>query len=223
MARFEGGVTYAEVWDAMRANDLDTIIEMLDDFEIKKGEGFRIDPGTYDLARHILSTASAFVANGHLRGELMLEAVERFATAVHFMHFIRLAWSHNECCDPRPVSKRQETLRDMLSSIQNAEEIGEWTQRVEYLSEDEFTKLTNALLYMEEEGEFEKMHISWNVAFIRYVYQHSMLPDSMLFAYMAITLRQPSTMATPIAAILAGPSAPISGLMADMLENGFLQ
>ena len=57
------------------------------------------------------------------------------------------------------------------------------------MNENEFINLCEYLV----SGKYEKMNVSFTTPLVRFVYTHQMMPLTLLFAYMASTLRLPTT------------------------------
>lgn len=140
------------------------------------------------LVSELLGLAAALSWHGKLYAELAAELVERTAMTVNLFPFLDLVivgvGIDTEKIGEDDYDKLPHRLQIALAKNKYSEAVA---GEIEGLGADDF----NVLVAYLNSGEVERTRVEFNIPIIRYIRAHELVPDDLLFAFMAGSLREP--------------------------------
>ncbi|MBQ7201875.1 hypothetical protein IJS18_00585 [Candidatus Saccharibacteria bacterium] len=174
------GYAPEEIAAAIMGGDLKEINDMLDGFGLRKG--FPVFTSqSFKAAAALLNFASVFAGRSQLKHEVANILVDNISDNVNiflflttFLYFVR----HDERDgDPHPPE-------ELISIIKEDGPDDEFSGRVAILEENQFLALCEYILQQ------NTLPRAFSTPLVRYVYTHQFMPSTLLFAYMAGSLRE---------------------------------
>ncbi|MBR3143827.1 hypothetical protein IKF12_01335 [Candidatus Saccharibacteria bacterium] len=184
----EKNFSKAEVIEAILANNTSRVVEMLEEFDLPKDDTPpHFTSGQKELVSAMLSFASIKSWHDDLAEDLAHELIERTATTVHVFDLLRLVVTGAEIkITESDYTKIPNELRVALLKNDYKPKLAEI---IEKLDEDVFKIL---IAYIVSGDEVETLSINFSLPIVRYLYAHEIIPNDLLLAFMAISLRDTS-------------------------------
>ena len=180
------GFTGEEIIAAVMGNDIDAMKAMIEGFELKRTfEPRQLTIEGWKVSSSLLNLASVFAGRSMLSQETATLLIDNLSMDVNAFLFLQVLtiYLHREKREDEPyVSK------EILAILEKNEPNDELAGRVAMMNENEFLSLCDYLI----SDKMEKLNITFTPPLVRFVYTHQMMPLTLLFAYMASTLRLPA-------------------------------
>lgn len=177
-------VTRREVADAVAANDVDRVAEILEGYGFgKDGHVFPYFSPHRELATIMLTHASAAFHLNALNYEMGRALIEHTAKVVELFLFVNLVWKaadgERSNANNIPDLVRDALLRNCYSH--------HFALSVANMDCETFTNMLSFIL----SGEVTQLGVDFTPTLILYIYERNFIPRELLFAYMAACLREP--------------------------------
>ena len=181
------GFTGEEIIAAVMGNDIEAIKAMLEGFNLQRSlEPRALTVDGWRISTALLNYASIFAGRSQLSQETAALLIDHLSMDVNAFLFCEmlLFFIHDDTRDENPH------IPEKIAAILDKNEADdEFAGRVAMMNENEFINLCEYLV----SGKYEKLNVSFTTPLVRFVYTHQMMPLTLLFAYMASTLRLPTT------------------------------
>ena len=176
-------VTRREVADAVAANDVDRVAEILEGYGFgKDGHVFPYFSPHRELATIMLTHASAAFHLNALNYEMGRVLIEHTAKVVELFPFVKLVWKVAGCersnTNSIPDLVRDNLLLDCYSH--------DFALSVANMDCETFTNMLSFIL----SDEVTQLDADFTPTLILYVYERNIIPRELLFAYMAACLKE---------------------------------
>ena len=180
------GFTGEEIVAAVMGNDIDALKAMIEGFELKRTfEPRQLTIEGWKVSSSLLNLASVFAGRSMLSQETATLLIDNLSMDVNVFMFLQVLaiYLHREKREDEPyVSK------EIMAILEKNEPNDELAGRIAMMNENEFLSLCDYLI----SDKMEKLNITFTPPLVRFVYTHQMMPLTLLFAYMASTLRLPA-------------------------------
>ena len=180
------GFTGEEIVAAVMGNDIDALKAMIEGFELKRTfEPRQLTIEGWKVSSSLLNLASVFAGRSMLSQETATLLIDNLSMDVNVFLFLQVLaiYLHREKREDEPyVSK------EIMAILEKNEPNDELAGRIAMMNENEFLSLCDYLI----SDKMEKLNITFTPPLVRFVYTHQMMPLTLLFAYMASTLRLPA-------------------------------
>lgn len=180
------GFTGEEIVAAVMGNDIDAIRAMIEGFELKRTfEPRQLTIEGWKVSSSLLNLASVFAGRSMLSQGTATLLIDNLSMDVNVFLFLQVLaiYLHREKREDEPyVSK------EIMAILEKNEANDEFAGRVAMMNENEFLSLCDYLI----SDKMEKLNITFAPPLVRFIYTHQMMPLTLLFAYMASTLRLPA-------------------------------
>ena len=177
------GFTGEEIVAAVMGNDIDALKAMIEGFELKRTfEPRQLTIEGWKVSSSLLNLASVFAGRSMLSQETATLLIDNLSMDVNVFLFLQVLaiYLHREKREDEPyVSK------EIMAILEKNEPNDELAGRIAMMNENEFLSLCDYLI----SDKMEKLNITFTPPLVRFVYTHQMMPLTLLFAYMASTLR----------------------------------
>lgn len=181
-------ISEKEITRAIFNNDTNRVVEILEEFELYKNN--LICPHTVhkELVSSILRAASAMAHTGNLKKGLAVELIERTSIMVNVFSFLELvaisAKVKTEYYDEEDYQDVPEKiLETLLWDRQYSDEIANAIEKLEI-------EAFEALIAFLVNGEVDAINVEFGLPIIKYVYKNGIVPNELVFAFMALCQRQ---------------------------------
>lgn len=170
-----------EVYRAIEDQDVAKVAEILEMFDFRKdGTSPRFTSKHRSIMTMMLGAASAVAAGsstGHLDYNFGSELTERMAMVVDIFQFLKLASTAMKL-----GNDNYNTIPDLVRLALTKNEPSYAVNRaIDNMSPDAFEAMVSMVL----SKEIAELSISFSAPIIRYVYENQVLPDELMFAFMA--------------------------------------
>ena len=180
------GFTGEEIVAAVMGNDIDALKAMIEGFELKRTfEPRQLTIEGLKVSSSLLNLASVFAGRSMFSQESATLLIDNLSMDVNVFLFLQVLaiYLHREKREDEPyVSK------EIMAILEKNEPSDELAGRIAMMNENEFLSLCDYLI----SDKMEKLNITFTPPLVRFVYTHQMMPLTLLFAYMASTLRLPA-------------------------------
>ena len=202
------GFTNREIAAAIMNGDLEQLNQMLDGFGLRRD--FPVFLSTsYRTSSIILSYASVFAGRSQISPEVARLLIDNLSRNVNIFLFLDTVLYFKRH-DTR--SEEEFPSREIVSILNEGWPEDEFGGRVAIMNENEYLSLIEYIT----SSKVETIPKDFSIPLVRYVYTHQMMPLTLLFAYMASSLREPDFNSN-IANDIIGQI--LDGLMAGSDEN----
>ena len=173
-----------DVMNAILNNDTARVAAMLEGFDLlKDGTPPHFTSADKSLVSTMLGAASAMDWHDDLADDLAEELVERTAMTVDIFQFLRLVMIAARI-KTEDYDKIPEEIRETLLKCNSYSD--EIARAIEELDHETF----EALIAFIPTDEIERISTKFNLPIVRRVYAEGMIPTSLMFAFMANSLRE---------------------------------
>ena len=175
-------VTREIIRNAITANDIQTVSNIFDEFELRTDTRPCFTSGDKECVSTILSCASAMCYRGELDHELIAEIINHTAMTVDIFPFLRLVIlaAKIENNDFNAIPK---AIRSILKKNKYVKDIA---HKIESLDDEAFFAL---LTFLIDADRITELDVLYSVPIIRHIYERGILSVDILFSYMACSLR----------------------------------
>ena len=180
------GYTGEEVIASVLDNDIAALSDILKDFSLVGDYQPRpLSADSRSASATLLNYASVFAGRSKLTQETALLLINNLSMDVNVFCFIDmlLYFIHDDARD-----KKEHVRNEIFDILKKNEPNPSFAGYIERMNENEFIAFCEQII----SEKYEILNVSFTTPIIRFVYTHQMMPLTLLFAYMASTLRLPT-------------------------------